>query len=455
MIGGSIHPQPAVPRLSRRRFLNAIGVAAGSAFAPVPSRYAAAQAAAESWLDRAREGITTHRQSALVVRARGSNGKPISDVEVHVRQLRHDFLWGANLFGWSRKGAPDLEIEYRRRFAGLFNYATLGFYWHDYEPEEGQPRHARTEAVVDWCREHRIAAKGHPLVWANIPDPAWLPTEDAAIRAASLGRVRDIVGRFRGKIDAWDVVNEPSLLLWAGTRLGAWAQSVGTQSFVTQHLRAARSANPDARLLVNEVVTQYPVLPLLETLRADNEPLLDAVGLQSHMHRGAWSLGKMRELCDRFGELGVPLHFTEFTILSGSHEGGDRWSIPTAESERLQAEQVSQRYLFLFGHPAVAAITWWDLSDLGAWKSAPAGLLRTDMSPKPAYDHLHDLIYNQWWTNTRGRTDADGRFACRAFHGEHQVSIRWPNGEETRRDISCGKDRVNLIEFECPATKSP
>lgn len=448
--GTFMNPKPWDLGLNRRRFLKSIGATASAAFVHRASRVSAAEVRVEPWLERAREGIAKHRQSELVIRAMENNGKPLSGVAIGVSQLRHDFLWGANLFGWSKPGAPELESAYRTRFTDLCNFATLGFYWHEYEPEQGRPRHDRTEAVVDWCRSHDILCKGHPLVWANIPDPGWLPTDAARIRAATLGRVRDIVGRFRGRIDMWDVMNEPSLLLWADTRLGAWAHSVGTQSFVTQHLLAARSANPGSQLLVNEVLTDYPVLPLLETLRAEREPLFDAVGLQSHMHRGAWPLNRMWELCDSFGGLGIPLHFTEFTILSGTPDANGGWTTPTADTEKIQADQVSQRYTLLFGHPAVTAVTWWDLSDRGAWKSAPAGLLRADMSPKPAYDRLHDLVRNQWWTDTRGTTNADGQFACRAFHGHHRVSVRWPNGEETHREVSCGNDRLNLIELACP-----
>jgi hypothetical protein len=172
------------------------------------------------------------------------------------------------------------------------------------------------------------------------------------------------------------------------------------------------------------------------------------------MHRGAWPLGKMWEWCDRFGDLGVPLHFTEFTVLSGTRAGGNGWTVPTAESEQLQAEQASQRYLLLFGHPAVAAVTWWDLSDRGAWKSAPAGLLRADMSPKPVYDRLHDLIRNQWWTDITGRTGADGRFACRAFHGEHRVSVRWPDGSQSSCEVQCTRGRENRVELQ-PARPRP
>jgi GH35 family endo-1,4-beta-xylanase len=367
-------------------------------------------------------------------------------IAVEIHQLRHGFLWGGNLFGWAVPGAPEIEAAYRARFAELFNFATLDFYWHQYEPEQGRPRYARTDAAVDWCQANDIACKGHPLVWASIPDPTWLPKDAAAIREASLGRVREIVGRFRGKIDVWDVVNEPSLLLWANTRLGDWAQSVGTHSFVSQHLRAAREANPAGTLLLNEVLTAYPSYSLLDGLREEGKPLFNAVGLQSHMHRGPWPLDGMWTLCDRYGGLGVPLHFTEFTVLSAAGTEG-RWEAPTAESEQAQADHAARHYTLLFGHPAVAAVSWWDLSDRAAWKAAPAGLLRADMSPKPAYEQLHELIRKQWWTTAQGQTNSDGQFMCRAFHGRHRVTVCWPDGREAHRDIDCARGPKNVIEM--------
>jgi GH35 family endo-1,4-beta-xylanase len=403
--------------------------------------------ATEDYLEQARAGIQRHRQSEITVSVRGGDGRPLSNVAIEIHQLRHAFLWGGNLFGWEKPGNPEFEAAYRARFASLFNFATLDFYWSIYEPEPGHPRIARTDATLQWCQEHQIICKGHPLVWANIPDPAWLPEDGAGIHAASLGRVRELVSRFRGRIDLWDVVNEPSLLLWADTRLGRWAQSVGTHSFVSQHLKAAREANPEATLLVNEVLTAYPAYSLLDGLREDGKPLFDAVGLQSHMHRGSWPLDRMWALCDRYAQLGVPLHFTEFTVLSGEFLAENRWGPSTREMEEAQAEHAARHYTLLFGHPAVRAVSWWDLSDRGAWQSAPAGLLRSDMSPKPAYERLRELIRNRWWTNTQGRTDADGRFTCRAFHGRHRVTARWPDGRESSRDVDCARERECEVEF--------
>lgn len=408
----------------------------------------------DALLARAHSNIEQHRQSPLTILVTTDQNRPSVGVTIEIEQMRHSFLWGCNLFGWAIPGEPMLEAAYRKRFAALFNFATLGFYWNFYEPEQGRPRHALTDAVLRWCQTHDITCKGHPLAWANIADPSWLPTDAEGIHAASLGRVRDLVSRFRGRIDYWDVVNEPSLLLWASTKLGAWAQAVGTQSFVRQHLLAARAANPNATLLVNEVITPYPSYSLLKALREDDKPLFDAVGIQSHMHHpGPWPLGPMWELCERFAELDTPLHFTEFTILSAPITAQGPVE-PTAASERTQADQMVQRYTLLFGHPAVQAVTWWDLSDRGAWQSAPGGLLRADMSPKPAYEKMQELIRKQWWTSIQTTTDAQGQFTCRAFHGRHKITIRLPDGRAFSREMDCAPQRPNKLRFHHPTARS-
>ena len=90
----------------------------------------------------------------------------------------------------------------------------------------------------------------------------------------------------------------------------------------------------------------------------------------------------------------------------GHHPG---WNT-TADGEKRQAREVVELYRVLFSHPAVEAITWWDFSDLHAWQGAPAGLVRKDMSPKPAYEELMKLVKGTWWTGERKlTTDAAGR----------------------------------------------
>src|SRR5581483_41360 len=76
----------------------------------------------------------------------------------------------------------------------------------------------------------------------------------------------------------------------------------------------------------------------------------------------------------------------------------------------------------LFSHPAVQAITWWDFTDAGAWMGAPAGLLRKDMTPKPAFARLMQLIHQQWWTDVQLQTDRIGACTTRAFLGDYEIT---------------------------------
>jgi hypothetical protein len=149
------------------------------------------------------------------------------------------------------------------------------------------------------------------------------------------------------------------------------------------------------------------------------------------MHQGVWPLPRVWETCETFARFGRPLHFTEVTILSGETRTGINYQGPpatdwktTPEGEAQQADYVADFYTLLFSHPSVRAITWWDLSDVqGAWLGAPAGLLRGDMTPKPAYERLLRLIKHDWWTNTSGQTDRAGDYRTRAFLGSYQITV--------------------------------
>jgi hypothetical protein len=77
----------------------------------------------------------------------------------------------------------------------------------------------------------------------------------------------------------------------------------------------------------------------------------------------------------------------------------------------------------LFSHPAVEAVTWWDFSDNRAWMGAPAGLVRKDMSPKPAYERLMKLVKGKWWTAPQQlTTDSAGRVAFRGHLGTYEAA---------------------------------
>lgn len=382
--------------------------------------------------------IEQHRKADVVVRVVDAAGRPLPGAELHVEQTRHEFLFGCNIFLWNspeHQGrhpmAPELQQAYRDRFAALLNYATLPFYWWAYEPVRGKPNHDYTMQAAEWCREHGIETKGHPLAW-NHNDAEWWPKDPDALFQLQIERITDCVERFRGKIDRWDVVNEaahydrPNFIAQAPKMTGAW-RHIGQYEFTRRCFVAARKANPDAVLLINDYRTDPAYEKVIEQLvDAQGKRLYDVIGIQSHMHGGTWSNERIWEVCNRFARFGVPLHFTETTILSGQRgwEGpkGAPW-VSTPEGEQWQAREVVRFYTMLFSHPAVEAITWWDFADLYSWKQAPAGFLRRDMSPKPAYDELLRLVKGRWWTKATLHTDDAGTARLRGFRGQYRVEV--------------------------------
>ena len=439
-----------------------LGLATGLALGAAVSRVGAASDD-ERLLADAPARIEKHRKADAQIRVLDAAGKPAAGARVEVRQTRHAFLFGCNIFGWGRLGNPADDDAYRRQFAQLFNYATLGFYWSAYESQKDQPGHDHAEAVSRWCREQGIAAKGHPLAW-NHSEPRWLPNDPDEVLRLQLRRVDDCVKRFAGLIDRWDVVNEivaydRAEFLRAAPKLTAAWKAAGQTEFARACFLAARRAGPQATLLVNDFRTDPAYERVIEKLvDAQGKPLYDAIGVQSHMHSHVWELAKTWAICERLARFGVPLHFTELTIVSAETrpwrgENESRW--PTKpEGEIAQARAVERLYTLLFSHPAMEAITWWDFADRLAWRNAPAGLLRKDLSPKPAYEALLKLIKNVWWTNTTVSADAAGRAAFRGFLGDYAVSVALGDQPPTTAGFTLRRGADNQWEIRLPAQES-
>ncbi len=188
---------------------------------------------------------------------------------------------------------------------------------------------------------------------------------------------------------------------------------------VIEALSWARAANPRATLIYNE----YNLGEDYERLAAElvKANTVDVFGIQSHMHREEWPITKLWEACETYSRFGRPLHFTEVTVLSGEHgwERPQPWP-STPEGEAAQAQYVERLYTVLFSHPAVRAITWWDFND-GEWQGAPAGLVRADLTPKPAYQRLMALVKGKWWTRLDAQADSSGVAHFRGFLGHYRV----------------------------------
>ncbi len=360
-------------------------------------------------LEQARASIERTRKDDASIRIVDAEGRPLEGATVVIKQVSHDFLFGCNIYMFDRYGSAEENELYKQRFRDLFNYATTGFYWRNYEPERGKPDYASTDKVVAWCEENGIRLKGHPLLWDHeAGEPVWAGGQPSADIQEK--RVFDILRRYSGRIDFWEVVNEPSHC---------------REVKIDEPYQWAREADPDAYLIVNDYYVMADGCPqffdLLQEAERNGVPF-DGIGIQAHEPRTMrFPLNQVRTILDKYATLGKELHITEFTPTSagqritGSHVRG-RWD------EAAQADYAVKFYTVCFAHPSVVAVTWWDLCDERSWLKG-GGLLRKDLGPKPAYDALRKLIHEVWKTRTEGKTDENGSFSFRGFHGAYLAEV--------------------------------
>ena len=414
-----------------------------------PAR-AAALAALQPKAVRAR--IEKYREGMLTVKVVDARGRAVPGASVRLTQTRHAFLFGCNLFGLNTTDTSPAQRAYQDEFTGLLNYATVPFYWGAFEGTQGKPDYARLQTTASWGVAHGLTVKGHPLVWHEVW-PSWAPIGPEAAIPLLHARVADLVPRYKDTIHIWDVLNEANGAASHTPPNGEsnWIKRDGAAPVVETALGWAREAGkglPET-FLYNDYNTGPDNVALLTRLQKDGK-LPDVVGLQSHMHGGEWPISKVWDICQTFARFGRPIHFTEATVLSGPRRDNPAnatltgWDT-TPEGEAKQAAYVAQFYTVLFSHPSVRAITWWDFSDKGAWQGAPAGLVRKDMSPKPAYTHLLSLIHKQWWTNVAGKTGVTGALTRRVFYGDYTVTVTDTKGRTATRTVTFPESAPPLL----------
>ena len=386
----------------------------------------------------------SHRKAKIQLRLLNKDGTPVINQDVKISQKSHLFLFGVGGFEAVELtgGKPDgkaideSRAEYLKvKLGKLFdinNYATLPFYIGRYEPEEGKPDEVRLKAGAKWFKDRNIILKGHPLCWHTVCAPWLMNYSNTEILKKVIERIERDVSAFAGLIDMWDVINEVVIMPIFDkydNAISRICKEYGQVRIVKEVFEAARRANPDAVLLLNDFDISNDYEILIDKCLQAGLPI-DVIGIQSHQHQGYWGAEKVHNVLERFSRFGLPLHFTENTLISGDLMPPrivdlndwvvDEWPT-TPEGEERQAREIIEMYEILFAHPKVEAITTWSGGD-NAWLHAPAGFLRTDNSEKPSYKVLHDKIKNEWFTEISCRGNADGIVNFEGFKGSYEIT---------------------------------
>ena len=404
---------------------------------------------------RVAEGIEANRKGDARITILDEQGKPVPNARVKVVQKNHEFRFGANLFLLDELETEEKNETYKKIFADTFNMATLPFYWNATEPTKGKLRYEKgseklyrrpaIDLCIEYCREHGIEPREHGLAYEN-PFPTWLYGVDTPVVKKELERrYQEISERYADEIHTIEVTNE---MAWTNGRTPFY----NDPEYIEYCFKLAEKYFPNNQLVVNEETPlcwedkgrftdkyySYIDLTLMKGAR------IDAIGMQYHsFYKKEEEYEKTKKLyspewlyknMDLYARFGKPLQITEVTVPAYSND---------AEDEEIQAKLIEYLYSIWFSHPNVEQIVYWNVVDGYAhlWDPDPVkiaasqgdmtigenyyygGLLRFDMSPKPAYDTIKNLIHKKWHTEEELVTEENGEVSFRGFFGEYEVEI--------------------------------
>jgi endo-1,4-beta-xylanase len=296
------------------------------------------------------------------------------------------------------------------------------------QPVEGQFNFAQADAFVDFAAQRGLKVVGHCLVWAKDDrTPPWFfrdgerPASSELLLLRMRHHVETVVGRYRGRIAAWDVVNEA---LDDGTnflRPSGWEKACGEES-IAKAFEYAHQADPNALLIYNDYNNELPAkrektIRLIRSLRAKNVPV-HAVGLQGHYELGRLPLAELEATLVAMRELGVKVVVSELDIdvIPRSRwwaDGGKhREELAKLDPYRdgcppeilgQQAEEYAQLFRLFRKHAeTIARISFWNLHDGQSWlnyfpwqRANHPLLFDRGGQPKPAFDAVLQAMSEQ------------------------------------------------------------
>ncbi len=335
--------------------------------------------------------------------------------------FKDDFLIGAALnedqvTGRDRR-AVDLVEEH-------FNSITPEnlLKWEVVHPRPGVYDFSPADRYVAFGEERKMHIVGHTLVW-HVQTPEWVFKDESGKtldRKSLLVRMRDhihtVMGRYRGRIHGWDVVNE-AIDADGGFRKSRWLEIIG-EDYVLKAYEYAREADPDAELYYNDYNSEDPpkcqgIIRLVENLQSRGIRLA-GIGVQGHFFLDYPSIGDLESSLVTLSKPGVKLMITELDVsalpfypvdanavdISSFNPEDQKKYNPYPDTLPDSAEKLMEnRYVELFSlfhkhRESLSRVTFWAVHDGQSWRSYLPIRGRTDYPmlfdrqcrPKPAFN---------------------------------------------------------------------
>ncbi|MFD0802443.1 endo-1,4-beta-xylanase, partial [Streptomonospora algeriensis] len=290
--------------------------------------------------------------------------------------------------------APDYRALLAEQYGSMT--AENAMKWDSLQPERGVYDFSTADVLAEFADEHGQDMRGHTLLWHN-QNPEWLDEggfEPEELRSIMRDHIGTVVGEhFKGRVYAWDVINEPFRDGSGELRPNLWLNTLG-EDYIAEALRMAHEADPDARLYINDfnIEGRNPksdaLYALAKSLLEEGAPL-HGIGFQGHFHAGGVP-EDMVENMRRFTDLGLEVTVTELDVSI---------EVPASEAElRTQARDYRAVVENCLQVSDCTGVTVWGVGDADSWipswfPGRGAALpFDEDYAPKPAFGSLQEAL---------------------------------------------------------------
>jgi len=417
--------------------------------------------------------------------------------EVAVEQLDHAFQFGCNIFNFNQLGDDAQDAEYKAAFqkGGLFNAATVPFYWKDLEPECGRIRFTSgprdepafwkqylaehkgevirhdgatpcewrrpaPDRVLAFCASNNVSVHGHAIIYPSYRIK-WLQERvksGADMARFMKRRIADIASYYTDTVPQWDIVNESvdrdspvndpnDAVCWGE------ASKKGGHIFLPKDytLMCFKTAEdlfpPSVKLCINESWPVRGVYPPFVAKLLRQGAKIDVVGLQRHQFDPSWAylMAQGLDTPPRRHSWQPEEQNRHYAALAafGRPIHLSEITIPAPrgiegltdeQADALQARMMRDNYRLWFSWPLCYRISYWNLVDGIGGEILYSGFYNRDMTKKAAYHALHDLIWKEWMTKTSVKVK-DGKVAFRGFRGKYRLTWKNAAGPVQTKDL--------------------